>query len=108
MSEKNEPYDVDINETQYDIVNDLLDARANKKAWEDHERKLREALLRSLQYEDDINLVYNNLHVAEIRNRISTRFDRALFKVDWPKLDGDYSQLTHSKVITLFDQNEEG
>ncbi len=81
------------------LVEALRDARAQKKEWEEQEKRVRQDLLDAIGEAD--MLYHNERYIADIETRESTRFDRKTFAKDWPKLDEEYRTTTQSKVVNL-------
>lgn len=88
-----------LDDEEYSILEQLREARAQKKEWEEQEQRCRGALLGAVGDAD--LLYYEGEYVANIESRSSTRFDRKTFAKDWPKLDEEYRKETESKVINL-------
>jgi hypothetical protein len=88
-----------LSQDEFVMLEALKEARAQKKEWEEQEKRCRAALLDAVGDADA--LYWDGKYVAQIENREATRFDRKTFAKDWPKLDEEYRTETKSKVINL-------
>lgn len=90
-----------LSDVEMAVVEQLREARAEKKSWEEQETRCRAALLDAVGSADV--LMHDGNIVSNIERRTSRRWNRKLFAKDWPKFDAmeEYNSITESTVINL-------
>jgi hypothetical protein len=88
-----------LSDEEWVVLEQLREARACKKEWEEQEQRCRAALLDAIGNAG--SLYYGGNYVATVEDRTSKRFDRPTFKKDWPKLDEQYTKESESTFINL-------
>lgn len=96
-----------LDTAEMDLLNQLREARAEKKSWEEQEGRCRAALLDAVGSAN--TLLYQGDIVANIEKRSSRRWNRKLFAKDWAALDAmeEYNTVSESTVINLIGTTEE-